>query len=143
MVRTPVYPDATQLPSLLPPTGQHARVSPLRRKQLIKAASRSADDPPPPPGLTECCGSSCHPCVKDLWREEIGVWRERWGWKEGEEIAADGGSGSREEDGAGVTKVENGDEDDATPLAQDERIGSAQTRVKEQRLGMPGGWIDW
>jgi len=22
-----------------------------------------------------CCGSSCCPCVQDLWREEVAVWK--------------------------------------------------------------------
>jgi hypothetical protein len=55
------------------------RLSGTREKQLIRAASRAHDDPPPPPDLGMCCGSSCDPCVNDLWREERDTWRERWG----------------------------------------------------------------
>lgn len=55
------------------------RLSGTREKQLIRAASRAHDDPPPPPDLGVCCGSSCDPCVNDLWREERDTWRERWG----------------------------------------------------------------
>lgn len=58
---------------------QKLRLSGTRTKQLIRAASRAHDDPPPPPELGSCCGSSCDPCVNDLWREERDVWRERWG----------------------------------------------------------------
>jgi hypothetical protein len=55
------------------------RLSGTREKQLIRAASRPHNDPPPPPGLGLCCGSSCDPCVNELWRQERDTWRERWG----------------------------------------------------------------
>lgn len=62
---------------------QKTRLTKTRTKQLLRAAEREYNDPPPPPGLGDCCGSSCDPCVRDLWKEEIGVWRERWGdWAE-------------------------------------------------------------
>jgi hypothetical protein len=55
------------------------RLTKTRTKQLLRAGERGYDDPPPPPGLGDCCGSSCDPCVRDLWKQEIGIWRERWG----------------------------------------------------------------
>lgn len=58
---------------------QKKRLSGTRTKQLLRAASRAHDDPPPPPELGTCCGSSCDPCVNDLWKEERDVWLERWG----------------------------------------------------------------
>lgn len=58
---------------------QRKRLTGTRTKQLLRAASRAYDDPPPGPELGLCCGSSCDPCVNDLWREERSVWRERWG----------------------------------------------------------------
>lgn len=58
---------------------QKKRLSGTRTKQLLRAAGRAHDDPPPPPELGTCCGSSCDPCVNDLWREELSVWKERWG----------------------------------------------------------------
>ncbi|KAJ5792151.1 uncharacterized protein N7503_008129 [Penicillium pulvis] len=58
---------------------QKKRLSGTRTKQLLRAAGRAYNDPPPPPELGTCCGSSCDPCVNDLWREERNVWRERWG----------------------------------------------------------------
>ncbi|KAJ6063739.1 hypothetical protein N7499_012419 [Penicillium canescens] len=60
-------------------TLQRRRLTRTREKQLLRAAERDYNDPPPPPGLGDCCGSSCDPCVRDLWGEEIGVWRGRWG----------------------------------------------------------------
>ncbi|KAJ5645571.1 hypothetical protein N7507_011582 [Penicillium longicatenatum] len=60
-------------------TLQKKRLSGTRTKQLLRAAGRAYNDPPPPPELGTCCGSSCDPCVNDLWREERDVWRERWG----------------------------------------------------------------
>ncbi|RAL09757.1 uncharacterized protein BO97DRAFT_472246 [Aspergillus homomorphus CBS 101889] len=74
-------------------------LSGTRAKQLLRAAERDYNDPPPPPGLGECCGSSCDPCVRDLWREELAVWRERWG-----EVAEEGG-GSQEGGDEGAEKV--------------------------------------
>lgn len=60
-------------------TLQKTRLSGTRTKQLLRAASRAYNDSPPPPELGSCCGSSCDPCVNDLWREERDVWRGRWG----------------------------------------------------------------
>ncbi|SPO20645.1 uncharacterized protein UTRI_00121 [Ustilago trichophora] len=71
----PVYADVESLPSIL----AKRKIANVRKKQLIKAASRAHDDPPPPPKPDECCGSSCDPCVKTLWKEELECWRERWG----------------------------------------------------------------
>ncbi|EAW25179.1 uncharacterized protein NFIA_106670 [Aspergillus fischeri NRRL 181] len=71
---TPIY-----TPESVPRIKNAKRLSTTRRKQLVRAAAREHDDPPPPPGLGECCGSSCDPCVNDLWREEVACWRERWG----------------------------------------------------------------
>ncbi|KAJ5736563.1 uncharacterized protein N7483_001688 [Penicillium malachiteum] len=62
---------------------QKKRLSGTRTKQLLRAAGRAYNDPPPQPELGMCCGSSCDPCVNDLWREEREVWRERWGDSEG------------------------------------------------------------
>ncbi|PYH79449.1 hypothetical protein BO82DRAFT_133318 [Aspergillus uvarum CBS 121591] len=78
------------------PTVVRARkhLSGTRAKQLLRAAEREYNDPPPPPGLGECCGSSCDPCVRDLWREELAVWRERWG-----EAAEEGSSKKKDQDG--------------------------------------------
>lgn len=66
-------------PDQVPRIKNAKRLTKTRTKQLVRAADRPHDDPPPPPGLGECCGSSCDPCVNDLWREELAVWRERWG----------------------------------------------------------------
>ena len=71
----PVYRDVESLPTIL----AQRRITNIRKKQLIKAAMRPYDDPPPPPKPDECCGSSCDPCVKTLWKEELACWRERWG----------------------------------------------------------------
>lgn len=71
----PVYSDVAELPLIL----AQRKITNIRKKQLIKAASRGYDDPPPPPKPDECCGSSCDPCVKTLWKEELACWRQRWG----------------------------------------------------------------
>ncbi|KAJ5501956.1 hypothetical protein N7463_004830 [Penicillium fimorum] len=62
------------------------RLTKTRTKQLLRAGERAYNDPPP---LGDCCGSSCDPCVRDLWKQELGIWRERWGdWgiEEGEGV---------------------------------------------------------
>lgn len=74
----PVYADASDVPSLSAASLARARTTHTRHKQLLRAARRPHDAPPPRPGADECCGSSCKPCVVDLWREEVDVWRERW-----------------------------------------------------------------
>ncbi|KAK1141516.1 hypothetical protein N8T08_008928 [Aspergillus melleus] len=66
-------------PKEVPRIKNAKRLTATRTKQLVRAAERAYDDPPPPPGLGECCGSSCDPCVNDLWKEELACWRERWG----------------------------------------------------------------
>ncbi|KAL4803082.1 hypothetical protein BDV18DRAFT_163607 [Aspergillus unguis] len=66
-------------PESVPRIKNAKRLTGTRTKQLVRAAARGVDDPPPKPGLGECCGSSCDPCVNDLWREELECWKERWG----------------------------------------------------------------
>jgi hypothetical protein len=94
---TPLY-----TPESVPRIKNAKRLSTTRRKQLVRAAAREYDDPPPPPGLGECCGSSCDPCVNDLWREELACWRERWGC-----TVVD-----RKGDGAHEEKTKTGEEGD-------------------------------
>lgn len=76
---TPAFEDAKSIPYLQPSHCTKLRMTHTRKKQLIKAASRNWDQPPPAPGSDECCGSHCQPCVKDLWKEEVIVWKQRWG----------------------------------------------------------------
>lgn len=71
----PAYPDVSTVPLIL----AQRRLTNIRRKQLLKAAAREYDDPPPPPKPDECCASSCDPCVKTLWKEELACWEQRWG----------------------------------------------------------------
>ncbi|KAL3469789.1 hypothetical protein BJX99DRAFT_64309 [Aspergillus californicus] len=80
-------PTPVHEPQNVPRIKNAKRLTGTRTKQLVRAAAREHDDPPPRPGLGECCGSSCDPCVNDLWKEEVACWRERWGFTEG------GGSG--------------------------------------------------
>lgn len=76
---TPAYADASTIPYLLPAHCTKLKLTNTRKKQLLKAANRDWNEPPPKPGNDECCGSSCTPCVKDLWREDVLVWKQRWG----------------------------------------------------------------
>lgn len=46
---------------------KHGRLAPLRKAQLLKAAT--ADSAPAAPEPWECCGSHCQPCVKQLHKE--------------------------------------------------------------------------
>lgn len=57
------------------------KLAPSRLVELVKAAQR--DDAPPAPALGECCGSSCSPCVTELWKQELRVWTECQGEGEG------------------------------------------------------------
>lgn len=83
--RTPLY-----TPDSVPRIKNAKRLTATRAKQLIRAAAREVDDPPLKPGLGECCGSSCDPCVNDLWREEVECWRERWGLNRQNDEGKDG-----------------------------------------------------
>lgn len=64
--------DPTDLKAFVEQYASSERLATVRKKQLLK--STLAENPPPPPELDECCGSSCCPCVKDLWREALRLW---------------------------------------------------------------------
>lgn len=51
-----------------------ARPAPSRETTLLQAALSETRPLKPPPG--ECCGSSCDPCVMDLYAQELKVWKE-------------------------------------------------------------------
>lgn len=51
-----------------------ARPAPSRETNLLNAAFSKTKPVEPPPG--ECCGSSCDPCVMDLYAQELKVWKE-------------------------------------------------------------------
>lgn len=53
---------------------QKRRLAPVRWAELVSIARSSK--PPTPPNPWDCCGSSCKPCVKDLYKEELRVWQE-------------------------------------------------------------------
>ncbi|PKY00257.1 hypothetical protein P168DRAFT_75046 [Aspergillus campestris IBT 28561] len=118
----PLYP-----PNQVPRIKNAKRLTTTRTKQLVRAADRPHDDPPPPPGLGECCGSSCDPCVTDLWREELAVWRERWG------------------EGAVEGKKEKKDGKGGNGETKDDRVESKTEKKEEEeekRYKVPGSF-DW
>ncbi|KEQ93820.1 hypothetical protein AUEXF2481DRAFT_306902 [Aureobasidium subglaciale EXF-2481] len=51
-----------------------ARPAPIRETALLTAASSPTRPIKPPAG--DCCGSSCDPCVMDLYAQELKVWKE-------------------------------------------------------------------
>lgn len=50
------------------------RLAPIRETALLAAAT--SVEKPVKPAAGDCCGSSCKPCVMDLYREELMVWKE-------------------------------------------------------------------
>ncbi|KAI5475800.1 hypothetical protein MNV49_000811 [Pseudohyphozyma bogoriensis] len=50
------------------------RLAPVRLQELLAAAKARKAPKPPEPG--ECCGSSCKPCVTELWKQELRCWKE-------------------------------------------------------------------
>lgn len=64
------------------------RLAPSREKRLLEVAVTASR--PIKPGNDECCGSSCKPCVMDLYAEELKVWKECWIKWEGDEPVAKG-----------------------------------------------------
>lgn len=84
-----------------------ARPAPSRETTLLEAAFGDAKPVKPPPG--ECCGSSCDPCVMDLYAQELKVWKECAAYREGLRGEGDGsGSGSGSGTGSGTEEVEGG-----------------------------------
>jgi hypothetical protein len=57
-----------------------ARPAPSRETNLLNAAFSTTKPIKPPPG--ECCGSSCDPCVMDLYAQELKVWKECAAYRE-------------------------------------------------------------
>ncbi|KAM0809295.1 hypothetical protein AB5N19_09638 [Seiridium cardinale] len=51
-----------------------SRLAPVRETALLNAAM--GNEKPVKPAAGDCCGSSCNPCVMDLYREELKVWKE-------------------------------------------------------------------
>lgn len=135
-IRVPEYENAADIPTLTSPLARRT-LTHTRMKQLKKAASRDWNDPPPPPGLSDCCGSSCVPCVKDLWKEELQAWKERWGksavqlGKDGKKMEQVKDVGAEDERGAESRK--KGSQENVT----DEKEG------KELEGRMPGAFLDW
>jgi hypothetical protein len=62
------------------------RLAPVREKELLRKAQ--SPERPMKPSADECCGSGCKPCVMDLYREELKVWKECWVVWETEDSAA-------------------------------------------------------
>lgn len=125
--RVPDYPDASKIPFLTSPTALRT-LTHTRIKQLRKAASQPWDQPPVPPGLSDCCGSACDPCVKDLWKEELRCWQERWGSK-AIKLGIDGKPD--------ITKQVKSGEESANKLA------SSCSASDEDARKMPGAFLDW
>jgi hypothetical protein len=85
-----------------------ARPAPSRENTLLEAAFGDEKPVKPPPG--ECCGSSCDPCVMDLYAQELKVWKECAGYRESLRGDGDGngGCGSGSGFGSGTEEVESG-----------------------------------
>ncbi|KAM0708585.1 hypothetical protein Q7P35_005237 [Cladosporium inversicolor] len=82
-----------------------ARPAPSRETTLLAAAFGDEKPVKPPPG--ECCGSSCDPCVMDLYAQELKVWKECAAYREG--LRGEGeGSGSGSGSVFGTEEVESG-----------------------------------
>jgi hypothetical protein len=78
-----------------------ARPAPLRETKLLDAAFSDTKPVKPPPG--ECCGSSCDPCVMDLYAQELKVWKECAAYRESlhEDDGVDGSGSTGSESGSG------------------------------------------
>ena len=84
-----------------------ARPAPSRETTLLQAAYSDVKPLKPPPG--ECCGSSCDPCVMELYAQELRVWKECEGLREGLRAGdGDGGGGEEVERVVGGCKVPGG-----------------------------------
>ena len=81
-----------------------ARPAPSREATLLDAAFGDAKPVKPPPG--ECCGSSCDPCVMDLYAQELKVWKECAGYRESLEVEGEGIEGVCSEEAGRTTTLE-------------------------------------
>lgn len=66
--------DLCDLSPFLASLRRKNRLAPSRLAELVNAAQ--SEDKPKEPPLWECCGSSCKPCIKELYRQELRVWKE-------------------------------------------------------------------
>ncbi|GAA6055422.1 hypothetical protein JCM3770_006985 [Rhodotorula araucariae] len=101
------------------------RLAPSRWRDLL-AAGRGAK-PPKEPEPWECCGSSCKPCVLELYREEKKVW---------EEVHPDGVSddeGEEDDDGDNASRSTKAREADA-PV---EKVDLTEIPDAERRRATP------
>lgn len=121
---TPVYPEPSEVPLIK--AAKRKRLTATRTKQLLRAASRAHNDPPPP---GDCCGSSCDPCVRDLWKEELACWKERWG-----DAALE--NGEKEQKSAPSTTQHQEKE------VKLEDQGKEDNKIERRRERMPGSF-DW
>ncbi|KAM0792855.1 hypothetical protein ACM66B_002619 [Microbotryomycetes sp. NB124-2] len=107
---------------------QKRRLAPVRWAQLLATAQSSK--PPKEPEPWDCCGSSCQPCVKELYRQEKRVW---------DEIHPDGSDEEHDDDG----ELGQGGDDKEKP-APDTPDNDARKQYKdaEQQKAKPRIEID-
>lgn len=96
------------------------RLAPSRLADLYAAAG--AKKAPLAPEPWECCGSSCKPCVKELWREELKCWNE---------CHPDGA----EEDEEGDERAQETEDEEATRREKEEadRLKLAKLAERKER----------
>lgn len=80
-----------------------ARPAPIRETALISAATSRTK--PIKPAAGDCCGSSCDPCVMELFAQELKVWKECVLLRE--VVGADGDVKKEEEEEKAKEKLEN------------------------------------
>ncbi|KEQ77651.1 hypothetical protein M436DRAFT_36611 [Aureobasidium namibiae CBS 147.97] len=87
---SPVFPTST-LKSHSPTLTKllKDRPAPIRETALLAAASSVTRPVKPPAG--DCCGSSCDPCVMDLYAQELKIWKECVGLRD-QGVEDEGGS---------------------------------------------------
>jgi hypothetical protein len=95
------------------------RLAPVRYSQLLATARNRKTPKEPEPW--ECCGSSCKPCVRELWREEKRVWEECHPDGEEEEESED----ENEDDKVGTPKIE---------IELEERLSDVKIVTAEEEL---------
>ncbi|GAA6003432.1 hypothetical protein JCM10207_000331 [Rhodosporidiobolus poonsookiae] len=95
------------------------RLAPARLAQLL-AAGRGKSRPKEPEAW-ECCGSSCRPCVRELWREEDKVWGE---------VHPDGESDNEGEGEDGAERKAKEEKEEGEKAQEDEKDQKGSPRVE-------------
>ncbi|GAA5991588.1 hypothetical protein JCM5350_002625 [Sporobolomyces pararoseus] len=116
-------------PYLTKLTLRRNKLAPTRSSKLFLSARSKSK--PKKPEIWECCGSSCKPCVLELYREEKRVWEECHPDGEEEEEEKE----EEEEENLNDDGEENKKGDPKVEIGIERQIEDMKISIDEQELG--------